>query len=187
MKLIAKVKLVSDNNQRYALANTLENANQVCNHISSHVWEAKTFKQFDIHRMVYKDIRENFPLSAQMAVRQISKVADAYKLDKETKRVFSLKGAIAYDDRILSWKLNKQIVSIWTVEGRLKIPFVTGQRQLELLQNRRGESDLCLIAGDWYLFATCDIDEPVLDDVSEFIGIDLGIKAIAADSDGDIK
>lgn len=186
MKLIAKVKLIPDNQQRYGLGQTLETANQACNQISERAWETKTFKQFDIHRLVYKDIRTNFTLSAQMTVRQIAKVADAYKLDKNTKRTFSLKGAISYDDRILSWKLDKQIVSIWTIGGRLKIPFVTGKRQLELLKNRRGESDLCLISGEFYLFATCDIDEPPIEEVSEFLGVDLGIKNIAADSDGEI-
>jgi len=186
MKLIAKVKLTPDNQQRCALGQTLNIANQVCNEISNRAWEAKTFKQFDIHRLVYKDIRTIFSLSAQMTVRQIAKVADAYKLDKKTKRTFSLKGAISYDDRILSWKLDKQIVSIWTIEGRLKIPFITGNRQFELLKTRRGESDLCLIGNEFYLFATCDVDEPPLEEVSEFLGIDLGIKNIAVDSDGEI-
>lgn len=183
MRLTAKIKLQTTEEQFSILLETLKLANDTCNYISECAWQIKIFRQFDIHKLVYKDIRNTDNLlSAQMVVRAIAKVADAYKLDKKTKRTFSPVGAIAYDDRILSWKLDQQIVSIWTVEGRFKIPFVAGQRQLELLQNRRGESDLCVIDGKWYLFATCDVDKPTFDDVTEYLGVDLGIKAIAADS-----
>lgn len=186
MKLTAKIKLQPNNYQMCTLKQTLEVANHACNYISEHAWKHKTFKQFPLHHLTYQNTCNEFDLSAQMAVRQIAKVADAYKSDSETKRIFRLNGAISYDDRILSWKIDQQTVSIWTVAGRQKIPFVTGQRQLELLQNRRGESDLCLIDRNWYLFATCNVDEPGLDDVSGFLGVDLGIKVIAADSDGEI-
>ncbi len=186
MKLTAKIKLQPDSKARYTLGQTLETANKACNYISEKAWTHNVFKQFDIHKLVYQDVRGTFNLSAQMTIRQISKVADAYKIDTDTMRAFSLKGAISYDDRILSWNLDQQAINVWTVEGRKKINYVTGPRQLELLKSRRGESDLCLIDGEWYLFATCDVDEPDLRDVESFIGIDLGIKAIAADSDGEI-
>lgn len=89
----------------------------------------KTFKQYDLHHLCYKDIRAKFDISAQVAVGVIAKVADAYQLDKETKRKFKPLGSIAYDDRILLWKLKEATVSIWTVVGRLHLPFVCGERQ----------------------------------------------------------
>ena len=49
--------------------------------VSQKAWEAKTFKQYDLHHLCYKDGAGNFRLSAQVAVRVIAKVADAYKLD----------------------------------------------------------------------------------------------------------
>jgi len=55
---------------------------------------------------------------------------------------------------------------------------------MELLNSQGGESDLCYINGEFYLFATCNVDEPKPDDVEEFIGVDLGIANIAATSDG---
>lgn len=186
MKLTAKVKLQPTKEQYQLLLETLKMANATCSHISERAWQTQTFKQFDIHRLVYQDIRSTAdPLSAQMVVRAIAKVADAYKLDRETKREFSLLGGFAYDDRLLSWKMDRQEVSIWTIAGRHKIPFVCGKRQRELLKSRRGESDLCIINGEFYLFATCDIDEPTPDDVKDALGIDLGIVNIATDSDGE--
>lgn len=185
MKLTAQVKLQPKNSQLYALGRTLEAANEACNYASGVAWETKTFSQFKLHKVVYYDLKERFSLSAQMVVRIIAKVADAYKLDKKTKRTFKTTGGIAYDNRILSWNLEKSTVSIWTLDGRLTIPFVCGPIQRALLNFQRGESDLILYKGDFYLLATCDVDEPTPKDVEGVLGIDLGIVNIATTSDGD--
>ncbi len=156
MKLTAPVKLLLTPIQAEALRQTLEQANAACQFVSDSTWETKIFRQFDLHHQCYQIVRERFGLSAQLAVRAIAKVADAYKLDRKTKRTFIPTGSIAYDDRILSWRLQDQTVSIWTVNGRLRIPFVCGERQWELLQTRQGESDLGLSKGLFFLSATCD-------------------------------
>ena len=57
-------------------------------------------------------------------------------------RSFSNHGSIAYDDRILSWGIDRRRVSIWTLDGRQTIPFVGGERQIALLATRKGETDL---------------------------------------------
>jgi len=77
-------------------------------------------------------------------------------------------------------------VSIWTVEKRQSIPFVCAERARALLGRRRGETDLAIVGGSWYLFATCDVDTPEPIDVDEALGIDLGVTNIATDSDGTI-
>jgi len=186
MKLIAQVKLLPTPEQADALRRTLEQANAACRFVSDTAWETKTFRQYDLPHKCYQAVREQFGLSAQVAVRAIAKVADAYKLDRKTKRTFKTTGSIAYDDRILSWKLQDQTVSIWTVSGRLRIPFVCGERQLELLQTRQGESDLGLYKGMFFLSATCEVDELKPVDVEGALGIDLGVVNIAVDSDGQV-
>lgn len=183
MKLTAKVKLVPTEAQADSLKRTLETANGACNRISDLAWDAKQFGQFQIHKLSYYEIKAAFDLSAQLIVRCIAKVCDAYKLDKLTKRTFKPLGSIPYDLRILSWKMDKSIVSIWTVDGRERIPFVCGDYHRAMLVNQRGESDLCLIDGNFYLFTTCEIDEPTIDDVDDFLGVDMGVANIAVDSD----
>lgn len=185
MKLTAKVKLQPNQEQRQALLETLQTANAAANAISGIAWEKRTFNKFGLQKLVYYDIKDRFGLTAQMVVRCISKVADSYKLDRKRKRTFQPHGAIAYDTRILRWYVDKQEVSIWTVWGRKRIPFAAGKRQLELLQNQRGESDLAYINGTFYLFATCEVENPEPVDVEGVLGIDLGIVNIATDSDGD--
>ena len=125
MKLTAKVKLQPTQEQCASLIATLKVANEACNYISDIAWSNKTFGQFKIHHLVYNEVKAKFPLSSQLIIRCIAKVADAYKKDKKTKRVFKPTGSIAFDSRILSWKLDRNEVSIWTVDGRLKgVPFV---------------------------------------------------------------
>ncbi len=116
-----------------------------------------------------------------MTIRCIAKVTDAYQLDKKTKRTFRPAGAVAYDHRILRYKLDQREVSIWTVDGRQTIPFVGGDRQIELLVRQKGESDLGYIGGEFYLFAVCAADEPTPDDATGYLGVDLGIVNIATE------
>ena len=61
---------------------TMETANAACNAMSDYAWETKTFTAFKLHRAVYHETRQRFPLSAQVVVRCLGKVADTYKSDK---------------------------------------------------------------------------------------------------------
>lgn len=184
MKLIAQVKLLPSKEQAKALKQTLEHANTACDAISVAVWRSKTFGQYAIHKLIYHTIKKSFGLSAQIVVRCIAKVADAYKLDKETMRTFKSHGAIAFDDRILSWYTDKQLVSIWTVASRQKIPYVCGERQKRLLESRLGETDLVYRKGNFYLLAVCEVPEPTPNDIDDVLGVDFGIARLATDSDG---
>lgn len=182
--MTAKVKLLTTLEQHAALLATLERANEACNWLSQLAWDTKTFRQFSLHKLGYYDAKERFGLSAQVVVRCEAKVADSYKLDKRTKRTFRPHGAIAYDDRILKWKLDTFSVSIWTLEGRQDILFSTGPRQLDLLKTQQGESDLVYIRGEFFLLATCSIPDPTPEDVEGYLGVDMGVVQIATDSSG---
>lgn len=186
MKLTAKVKLLPTDEQAVLLKKALETANDACNAISQVAWDTRTFRQFQLHKLTYSKIREIFPLTAQVVVRCICKVADGYRLDTKKQRIFRKHGAITYDDRILNWRLTKQEVSIWCLDGRQVIPFVCGSRQYDLLRFRHGEADLALIDGKFYLFATCEIEVPEPIDVSDMVGVDLGVTNIAVDSSGHV-
>jgi IS605 OrfB family transposase len=185
MKLTAKIKLNPTTEQRQLLHETLQRANAACNHISAVAWREKQFSQFNLHHLCYYAVREQFELSAQLVVRALGKVADSYKLDKQQKRTFKKHGAFAFDSRVLTYRLDTQAVSIWTLAGRQRIPFQAGKRQLELLTHQHGESDLAFIRGAFYLLATCEIDEASEDDVADYMGVDLGIVNIATTDDGE--
>ena len=163
----------------------MQEANNACDRISAWAWENKVFGQYKIHHGTYHDIKASTRLSAQAVVRCVSKVTDSYKLDRKTRRAFRKYGSIGYDARILTWKFDKRIVSVWTVEGRQKISYVTGEHHAKLLQYQQGESDLCYIKGKFYLHTTCEVPDTEEQLSEDILGVDLGIKNIATDSDGE--
>jgi len=184
VKLTAQVRLYPTKEQAAALKRTLEVANAACNYISERAWETKTFKRYPLQSLTYYEVREKFNLTAQVVIRCLAKVADAYRLDTKTQRTFRPLGSIAYDDRLLSWYTEKSAVSIWTVNGREYIPYGAGERQRELLAYRQGETDVVYFNGMFFLLAACDIPDPDERDVEGVLGVDLGVTNIAADSDG---
>src|SRR5438045_9445230 len=104
MRLTIQLKLLPTPAQADALRRTLVAANAACDYISQVAWDSRTFGQFPIHRLTYGAVRETFRIAAQLTVRCIAKVADAYKLDKKARRTFTPLGAVAFDARILAYK-----------------------------------------------------------------------------------
>ena len=54
------MKLQPTPEQADALRRTLVRANEACDYISRIAWEAKTFRQFAMHRLCYKGVRATF-------------------------------------------------------------------------------------------------------------------------------
>ena len=185
MKLVVNLKLVPTRSQALALGQTLERANAACNAISGTAWEQGVFGQYRLHKLVYYKVKADFSLTAQVVVRCIAKVADAYKMDRKSRRAFLPLGSIAYDGRILRFLKDDQ-VNLWTLAGRQTIAYACGPRQRELLASRKGEVDLVHRQGVFYLNVVCELEEPPPIKIQDILGVDLGIVNIAADSDGDI-
>jgi len=184
MQLTLQIKLLPDELQAKILQSTLREVNRVCDKISQTAWDKKTFNQVKLHHLVYHPIKKSTELSAQVIVRAIAKVSDAYKLDKKTLRRFKPLGSIAYDSRILSYNIKARTVSIWAINGRIKgLPFVCHNEKL--LPYIKGEADLVTKKGKWYLFQTVEVPEEKVRDVEDFIGVDFGLVNIATLSTGE--
>ena len=145
MRLTVVVKLLPTESQHEALEATLRRVNDACDYASGVAWDTETFSKYRLQQATYHDIKHRFNFTAQVVIRLLAKVADAYKPDTKRKRTFRLLGAIAYDDRVLRWYDSE--VSIWTIEGRQRISFVCDGRTRALLASRRGESDLVCRGG----------------------------------------
>ena len=184
MKLTVQVKLLPTGEQSASLKTTMETANAAADRLSELAWNAGEFRRFPLHKLGYRILRDEFPLSSQVVCLLTAKVADAYKLDRAVQRRFRPHGSIAYDLRILSVNVAALTVSIWTVDGRRKMPFVCGAREIALLAYPRGEADLILRGKEWYLNITVDVPEEKEIEAVDILGIDLGIMEIAHDSDG---
>lgn len=188
MKLVTNIQLKPTKDQADLLRRTLERCNEACNFLSQRGFETGATRKFDLQKVAYTETRAKFDLGAQPVIRCIAKVADAYTTHKANGREpklieFRKHSAQPYDDRIISFKPD-DVVSIWTLDGRIRVKSVMGRHQRLLMERRRGEVDLMFVKGKWFLACVCDIDDPKLIDTLEALGVDLGISNIATDSDG---
>ncbi|MGC8645605.1 MAG: RNA-guided endonuclease TnpB family protein, partial [Thermoplasmata archaeon] len=176
-----QIKLLPDNKQREILTDTFKKFNEACNYISSIAFDKKLYNKVFLQRIVYRDIREKFSLSAQLAVRVIAKVVETYKVDKEHFHEFSDFGSIVYDQRILSFK-GMDEVSINTVHGRIRIPITIGKYGEIPFQRIRGQCDLVRKNRQFYIMVAVEVPEEPLVETNDVIGVDMGIENIAVDS-----
>jgi putative transposase len=205
VKLVVPVRLYPSAASEAALRDTLALCNKAADLASAQAFRLRVTSRQSLQRMTYGDLKA-MGLSAQPAIHVTRKVADAYaalrantragnlgdlgskrRLKAESEPItFRVDAAQPYDDRCLSWQLDRRTVSIWTTAGRLAgIPFRCSPAQLtRLRQHRQGESDLVYRNGKWFLYATCDIPEPAVTGPGAFLGVDLGIANIATTDDG---
>lgn len=188
MKLTLQMQVLTDSDQKATLLATMERFNSAATHAAEVGFESGVFSQPSIHGRCYKELRERFSLSSQMAVRAIGKAVEAFASLKAKGRkecpVFAARGAVTYDERILSFKgLDK--VSLWTLKGRMILPLAYGEYQGERLGRLKGQVDLIYRDGKFFLYATVDMPEDAPIEVKDFLGVDFGIVEIATDSDGE--
>lgn len=185
MLITTKIKLLPNETQYQQLLVTMKRFNESCNRISEIAFEKKIFNKVGIQKECYYDIREQFGLSSQMVIRAIAKVAESYKTDKKTIHTFNLKGSIIYDERILSFK-GLEFASILTLEGRIEVSMQISTYHQSVLHGKRvrGQADLILVDGAFYLFLVVEFPENTPIETNNVLGIDLGIVNIATDSHG---
>jgi putative transposase len=179
------LKLAPSPEQADALLATMRACNAAASHAAEVAFAHKTANKIRLQPLVYGELRERFGLSSQMAVRAISKACEAYKRDKSIRPQFRELGAVAYDQRILSWK-GRDRVSLLTLGGRIIAPVVYQGRWLAVTGTTlRGAADLIYRDGEFYLAVVIDVPEPPKGPVPDrWLGVDLGIVNLATDSDG---
>ena len=156
MKLTLAVGLAPSRAQHVALVATLERFNAACNAIAEVAFRERLANKIALQKLVYYDVRERFGLSSQMTVRAIAKVADAYKRDKTIRPTFRPHGALTYDERIMSWK-GLEHVSLLALDGRHLVACRFGPYQQARRDRLRGQADLILRDGAFYLHATVEL------------------------------
>ncbi|MBL3667450.1 transposase [Streptomyces sp. M2CJ-2] len=209
MKLVVQVRLLPTPVQAAALEATLRACNEAATWVSEVAFEKDVQNNFALRQHTYHQIKARWNLGAQAAQHVIKKTCDAYatlranlkagnlgrpgspRYRRATQKPIAFRptGAQPYDDRMLSWQTDRRRVSIWTTSGRVKdVAFTASPEQLATLAlYRRGESDLLVRDGMWFLNATCEVPEaPLNTEPVDFLGIDLGIVNIATTSDGEI-
>jgi len=183
MLLTLKAKLQPTTEQRLKLLRTMGSFNAACNDISKEAYESKAFNKIKLQHQLYYRIREQYKLPAQLAIRAISKLVDGYRVERWHLHSFNPRGAMVYDQRIMSFKgLDK--VSLATVDGRETILILTGDYARLDKRKLRGQADLILVRNKFYLCLVVEQPEEPLFTPEGYLGVDLGIVKLASTSDG---
>ena len=184
MKLTLQTRLLPDEAQAASPKTTVARFNEAANWLAGEAFKRRTANKILLQTIYYPDLRARFGLSAQMAVRCIAQVCEAYKRDRARRPTFRKHAAVPYDQRLMSFK-GVDRVSLLTLEGRVIVPVVMGRYQAERYTLAKGQSDLVLRKdGKWFLLVTVDLPGGAPTPATDFIGIDLGVENLATDSDG---
>jgi IS605 OrfB family transposase len=185
MKLTVQIQLLPGPGQAQTLRAMVERFNEACNWIAGECFARKEANQFNVRKFAYKEVRERFGLSSQMAQLAIKAVCDVYKRGKSKRPKFRKHAAIVYDQRTMSFK-GIDRVSLLTLDGRVLIPFILGKYQAEQFAHAKGQADLVLRHdGKWFLLATVDVPEAAPIPATDFMGVDFGVVNIATTEDGE--
>jgi putative transposase len=185
MKLTLQTQLLPNTEQADAMKQTVERFNAACSWLAQQAFAARLSNTVKLQQLHYRDLREKFGLSAQMAALCIRHAGATYSRDKEKLPKFRKHAAMPYDSRILSFK-GVERISLLTLQGRVIVPFVMGTYQRERFADAKGQCDLVLRTdGRWFLLVTVDLPEKTPVPTTDFIGIDLGVAQLATTSDGE--
>jgi IS605 OrfB family transposase len=186
MILTIKCKLLPNKEEHQQLRDVLISCNNACNWVSEVCFTKRIFNKFQIQKEVYKEIRQRFNLSSQMAIRVIGKVANSYKDYKKrtTKHYFDNMGSIDYDER--NFTVKKDGISISVLGGRLVLDYRS--------RKPLSEYKICGQCKLWYdkpknkfyILLSVEEAESAPSPVNEFVGVDMGIVNLATCSDGEV-
>lgn len=159
-----------------------------------HVWNKVALQKHVYHAI----LRATTQLGAQMCLKVIARVCQAYKALKENKRIkqgqpvpainFN-RSSVHFDKRIYSIKNN--ILSLYTLSGRIKIALNLAEHQKRILENGVAkEADLIArkIKGKttWFLNLVIESTQPQPVAVDTVMGVDVGENNLAATTLGEV-
>ena len=159
MKLTLQIQLLPDIATGQKLKATVARFNEAANYLASKAYERTLANKFALQKLYYSDLRRQFGLSAQMAIRCIAQVVEAFKRDKTVQPSFRPTAAMPYDQRLYSFK-GIDRVSLLTLEGRVLVPMLMGNYQREQFGYAKGQADLVLRKdGKWFLLVSVDVPD----------------------------
>jgi putative transposase len=133
---------------------------------------------------VYRTVRKNFGLPANLAIQAIRRAAAALANRKARQARTFRPTSISYDARTFDWREADEQVSITTVGPRIRVPVSIGRYQRETLRGKKPTAATVVRRGGKW-FANIVIEEnPPEKRKGPPLGVDLGIRNIATMSTG---
>jgi len=184
-------KLVLDAAAAAALLATAEAFNAAATYCAAVAWKEGVTNKNKLHHLVYGPTRSIYGLGAQLACCARDKAAEAVRAARAngsaTCPTFKANSSIRYDARTYRL-MSLDRVSLNTLTGRVVGQMVLGAFQRRYLYDmswKVGGAELVQRDGQFFLHITQTKTNPKPDEPTGFLGVDLGIVNLAADSDGE--
>ena len=183
-------KLSLDTDAATAIRTTAEAFNAAATYCASVAWSERITNKNKLHHLVYGLTRVKYGLGAQLACCARDKAAEAVRAARakghDTCPTFAPDSSIRLD--VHTYRLlSLDRVSIYTLQGRVIGQLLLGEYQRRHLYDtswKIGGAELVQRDGQFYLHITQTKSDPLPEEPRGFLGVDLGIVNLAADSDG---
>ncbi|MGV8983567.1 RNA-guided endonuclease InsQ/TnpB family protein [Clostridium sp.] len=187
--ITSKIQIYPTDEQIEILNSTMFQIKKALNYISKYVFDNNCLNQSKINTDTYYYLRETYSLKSQMAQSCMKTVIAKYKTNKSNGHKFNLVQfkKLEYD---LVWNrdysLNKDIFSINSLQGRLKMPYQTKGMDNYFDDNYSfGTAKLLYKFNKYFLHIPMTKDYPQTTpfEINKIVGIDLGINFLATTYD----
>src|SRR5215467_10291874 len=92
VKLTLQTQLSPDGDQARKLSATMQAFNAAADWLAGEAFRLKTANKVELQHLYYNRLRDDFGISAQMAIRCVAQVCEAYKRDKSIRPRFKKYG-----------------------------------------------------------------------------------------------
>ena len=171
--------LLAVSEEEYILLEMLSEAyREACNHVSEIAFHTGEYNAINLQKLSYSYLRTALGLKAQMAISVTRTVSKPVQ--------FSLPQCDQVPGRDWSINMEKGIVSLNTLENRIKVPFsARGYEKYMTKDARFGGARIVLRKGKAYFHVSVKLDcMDHVPDKNKVVGIDLGIRNTAVTYDG---
>lgn len=191
----ASIKLILTKEEAVFLKLLRQEYLNACNLIVPEVVKSRCWNRVALHKLVYNQLRSTTKLGSQMACNAIFSVCKAYqsqkelgkiKIDSSIPSIAFNKGSVHFDKRTYSLTKSGKL-SLYTLNGRIKVEFTLGDHQKKLLEvGDPKEAELIFRKGNWYFNLVLEFPDVTKKESDIIIGVDVGENNIAATSIGKI-
>lgn len=189
--LTAKLKIVPSEADAALLAETMHAYSAACNFASEYIFKTHDLVQASLNRALYHELRDRFGLRSQMAQSVMKTVIARYRTilsnqHRWIKPVFRKPELDLVWNRDYSLNREKTLFSVNTLEGRIKVSFFSKGVDID---GTLGTAKLVYKHGKFFLHVpvTKEIDTLDVSEVSNVVGVDRGIRFLAATYDSSGK
>ena len=183
--LTSRLQILPDEETKELMLETMRVFREACNYVSRYVYNTRNLRPKDLQNALYYKLREKFNIRSQMAISVLRTVRARYN-SLETnqhpwKQIFFKK--LQLD---LAWNrdysLLGDVFSINTLKGRKKVPLA---KAVETHEGKYGTASLIYRHRKLYLYIpiTIEVKDVSVSDISNVVGVDIGIRFIATTYD----